>query len=70
MLDFIVLIVTVYGLMFYYTGTRELSMDVKKSLPPQDIEAYTEESNTQRYVGQIILCLASMYWMFSVVWLI
>ena len=62
--EIIIGIITVYGLYFYIHGCQELSADVRKNWPPQDIEDYTLEKNQQRYVGQIILCLVGIYFMF------
>lgn len=66
-LEIIIGIVTVYGLYFYINGCQELPADVRKSLPPQDIEDYTQERNQQRYFGQIILCLVGIYFMFILI---
>ena len=54
-------IMAIYGLYFYLCGIQELPADVRKSLPPQDIEDYTQERNQQRYFGQIILMIVAMY---------
>jgi hypothetical protein len=62
--EIIIGIITVYGLYFYIQGCQELSADVRKNWPPQDIEDYTLEKNQQRYFGQIILCLVGIYFMF------
>ena len=66
-LEIIIAIMTVYGLYFYVQGCQELSLEVRKSLPPQDIEDFNEEKNQQRYIGQIILCLVAMYFMFMII---
>lgn len=54
-------IMAIYGLYFYICGIQELPPDIRKSLPPQDIEDFTEEKNQQRYFGQIILMIVAMY---------
>jgi len=65
--EIIISIITVYGLYFYIHGCQELSAEVRKSWPPQDIEEFTEEKNQQRYIGQIILCLVGIYFMFVLI---
>jgi hypothetical protein len=65
--DIIIGIVTIYGLYFYIQGCQELTPEVRKSWPPQDIEQFTEEKNQQRYFGQIILCLVGIYFMFILI---
>lgn len=66
-LEIIIGLVTVYGLYFYIQGKQEIPPEVRKTLPPQDIEDFFTEKNQQRYVGQIILCLVTMYFMFVLI---
>ena len=56
-----VIIMAVYGLYFYIHGCQDLPMDVRKNWSPQEIEDYTVEKDQERYFGQIILMLVSMY---------
>lgn len=66
-LEIIVGFVAIYGLWFYIQGCQELTPEVRKSWPPQNIEDFTEEKNQQRYIGQIILCLVGIYFMFVLI---
>jgi len=66
-LEIFVGICTVYGVWFYVLGKQEIPYEVRKTLPPQDIEDFTEEKNQQRYIGQIILCLVTLYFMFVLI---
>ena len=66
-LEIIIAIMAVYGLLYYIQGCQELTPEVRRSWPPQDIEDFTEEKNQQRYIGQIILCLVGIYLMFVLI---
>lgn len=61
--EIIVGIALVYGLYFYFHGRQELSNEVRKNWPPQDIEQYHLERNQEKYFGQIILCIVTTYFM-------
>jgi hypothetical protein len=56
-------IVLIYGLYFYFHGKKTLPDDVRKNWPPQDIEDYQLERNQEKYFGQIILCIVTIYFM-------
>lgn len=66
-LEIIIGIATVYGFYFYIQGKQTLPPEVRKTLPPQDIEDYTIEKNQQKYFGQIILMLVAIYFMFVLI---
>jgi len=51
----------IYGLYFYIQGCEELTIEVRKNWPPQDIEQFNQEKDQQRYFGQIILMIVAMY---------
>lgn len=56
-------ILLIYGLYFYFHGKKTLPDDVRKNWPPQDIEDYQLERNQEKYFGQIILCIVTIYFM-------
>lgn len=66
-IDIMIGLLAVYGVYFYLQGKQQIAPEVRKTLPPQDIEDYTQEKNQQKYIGQIILCLVAIYMMFILV---
>ena len=67
LLETIIGIATVYGLYFYIQGCQELTIEVRRSWPPQDIEDYNLAKEQERTFGLIILCLVMTYFMFIVI---
>jgi hypothetical protein len=66
-LNIIVGIITFYGFYFLINGSQTMTKEVRQSWAPQDIEMWQEERNQEKYIGQIILCLVSIYFMFLIV---
>jgi len=63
----IVGIATIYGLYFLINGSQTMAKEVRQSWAPQDIEMWQAERDQERYIGQIILCLVSIYFMFVLI---
>lgn len=53
----LVAIVFFYGLVILISGSTELTADVRKNLPPEDIEAIHEELKWRRQVGVLMLLI-------------
>lgn len=66
-LNTIFIIMAIYGLWFFIQGCQDLPADVRKNWAPQEIEDYTIQKDQERYFGQIILCIVSMYLMFLII---
>ena len=60
-LEIIVGFVAIYGLWFYIQGKQTIEPEVRKTLPPQDIEDFNEEKAFQKHIGQLILLIVSFY---------
>ena len=54
----LVTIVFVYGLIIWYSSTSELAPDVRKNLPPEDIESIHEELQWRRQVGLLMILIS------------
>ena len=60
-------IITIYGLYFVINGSQEMSKEVRQSWAPQDIEMWQAERNQEKYIGQILLCVVGIYFMFVLI---
>jgi len=66
-LNIIVGIITFYGFYFLINGSQTMAKEVRQSWAPQDIEMWQEERNQEKYIGQIILCVVGIYFMFVLI---
>lgn len=53
-------ILFVYGMIIWISGQTELAPDVRKNLPPEDVEAIYEELQWRCLIG-IIMMVISMF---------
>jgi len=53
----LVAIVFFYGVVIAISGTAELSADVRKSMPPEDIETIYEELKWRRQIGLLMILI-------------
>lgn len=60
-------IITIYGLYFVINGSQEMTKEVRQSWAPQDIEMWQAERNQEKYIGQILLCVVGIYFMFVLI---
>lgn len=56
----LVAIVFFYGVIISISGMTELTADVRKNLPPEDIESINEELQWRRQVG-LLMILTSLF---------
>jgi hypothetical protein len=52
------LLVFTAGLSSWVSGNSEMTSDVRKNLPPEDIEAIYEELKQRRHWGQLLMVLS------------
>ena len=55
---FFTLLIFIAGLSSWISGTAEMTPEVRKNLPPEDIETIYEELKQRRYWGQLLMVLA------------
>jgi len=53
----LVAIVFFYGVVIAISGTAELSTDVRKNMPPEDIETIYEELKWRRQIGLLMILI-------------
>ena len=53
----LVAIVFFYGVVIAISGTAELSADVRKNMPPEDIETIYEELKWRRQIGLLMILI-------------
>lgn len=53
----LVAIVFFYGIVIAISGTAELSTDVRKNMPPEDIETIYEELKWRRQIGLLMILI-------------
>ena len=53
----LVAIVFVYGVIIWISGQTELTPDVRKNMPPEDIETITEELKYRSQVGLLMIVI-------------
>ena len=53
----LVAIVFFYGIVIAISGTAELSADVRKNMPPEDIETIHEELKWRRQIGLLMILI-------------
>ena len=53
----LVAIVFFYGIVIAMSGTAELSTDVRKNMPPEDIETIYEELKWRRQIGLLMILI-------------
>jgi len=56
----LIVILFVYGFIILISGSAELTPDVRKNLPPEDIESINEELQWRRQVG-LLMILVSLF---------
>lgn len=54
----LVAIVFFYGVIISISGMTELTADVRKNLPPEDIESINEELQWRRQVGLLMILIS------------
>lgn len=54
----LVAIVFLYGMIIWISGQTELVPDVRKNLPPEDIEAIYEELKWRSQVGLLMILIS------------
>lgn len=57
-LIFFTVLMFISGLSSWISGQSELTPEVRKNLPPEDIETIYEELKQRRYWGQLLMVLA------------
>ena len=55
---FFTILVFVAGLSSWISGNAEMTPEVRKNLPPEDIETIYEELKQRRHWGQLLMVLA------------
>jgi hypothetical protein len=55
---FFTVLIFISGLTSYISSLSELTPEVRKNLPPEDIELIYEELKHRRYWGQLLMVLA------------
>ena len=55
---FFILLIFISGLTSYISSLTELTPEVRKNMPPEDIETIYEELKQRRYWGQLLMVLA------------
>lgn len=55
---FFTILVFIAGLSSWISGNAEMTPEVRKNLPPEDIETIYEELKHRRYWGQLLMVLA------------
>jgi hypothetical protein len=55
---FFTALIFIAGLSSWISGNAEMTADVRKNLPPEDIESIYEELKQRRYWGQLLMVLA------------
>ena len=55
---FFTLLIFIAGLSSWISGNAEITPEVRKNLPPEDIESIHEELKQRRYWGQLLMVLA------------
>lgn len=53
----LVAIVFFYGIVIAISGTAELSTEVRKNMPPEDIETIYEELKWRRQIGLLMILI-------------
>ena len=53
-------IITVLGLILFFTGFNELPKEVRQSLNPQEIELYEQEMTHRQIWGLLILAIPTV----------
>lgn len=53
-------VITVYGILLWISGSQQLSADVKRGLPPQDVEWWELELRSRRLWGQTLILVSCM----------
>lgn len=54
----LVLIIFIYGIIIWFSSTTELSPDVRKNMPPEDIEMIHEELQWRGHVGLLMIMIS------------
>ena len=55
---FFTALIFIAGLSSWISGNAEMTADVRKNLPPEDIESIYEELKHRRHWGQLLMLLA------------
>ena len=55
---FFTLLIFISGLSSWISGNAEMTPEVRKNLPPEDIESIYEELKHRRYWGQLLMVLS------------
>ena len=55
---FFTILIFISGLSSWISGQSELTAEVRKNLPPEDIETIYEELKHRRYWGQLLMILS------------
>ena len=55
---FFTLLIFTAGLSSWVSGNTEMTADVRKNLPPEDIEQIYEELKQRRHWGQLLMVLS------------
>jgi len=55
---FFTLLIFIAGLSSWISGNAEMTPEVRKNLPPEDIETIYEELKQRRHWGQLLMVLA------------
>jgi hypothetical protein len=57
-LVFFTVLIFISGLSSWISGTAEMTPEVRKNLPPEDIESIHEELKQRRYWGQLLMIIS------------
>lgn len=57
-LVFFTVLIFIAGLSSWISGLSEMTADVRKNMPPEDIESIYEELKQRRYWGQLLMLLS------------
>lgn len=57
-LVFFTVLIFIAGLSSWISSLNEIAADVRKNMPPHDIEAIHEELKQRRYWGQLLMLLS------------
>lgn len=53
-------ILILYGVILWISGSQQLSADVKRGLPPHEVEWWEEELRSRRLWGQTLILVSCM----------
>jgi hypothetical protein len=62
----IIIILFVYGVILWISGSSEITNELRKSLGPQDIELIYYDLQFRRLIGLLLILLSSGYFVMEV----